>query len=157
MKWTSFWLVVVVHLQLINFTSIAVTQVNGREYSTSASEANNRGTLINEVTIMPSLFKWKNVEVTISQAWIEKCKEGGCYLCFRIEKGKEACYSWNSDHGFFVVGDNQRSVKLHSFRDSRLLAVEYLVSSNLKDVRLSFVGGWKEERPKNFRVTQVTK
>jgi hypothetical protein len=68
MKWISFWLVFGVHLHLAVLAPFASAQVNGGEYSASASEARKRGTLISEVTITPSSFKWKNVEVTIGQA-----------------------------------------------------------------------------------------
>ena len=154
-KAAALWFGILVYVHVYVIVPLANAQVNGREYSASSSEARKRGTLISEVTIAPSSFKWKNVEVTIGQAWIEKCKDGGCYLCFRIEKGQEACYSWRQHSGMFVVGDEGSSVLMHAFRDSRLLAVQYLESLELKDVRLSFVANWKDERLKNFRVARV--
>jgi hypothetical protein len=145
-------LVVLAHLAVV--APMAKAQVPGREYSCSVSEARKRRTLISEVEITPSSFKWQQTQVSIGQAWIEKCKDGGCYLCFRIESGKEAVCSWNENAGFFVLGDEGSGVRTHHFRDSRILAVQYLESLDLSNVRMSFVGSFKERRLKNFRVAR---
>src|ERR1044072_752875 len=133
------------------FPSLATAQIPGREYSSSAKEARRRATLISEVDIVPRTFKWKQYQVSFGQAWIEKSKSGGWYLCFHIDEGKEALSSWNEESGFFVLGDEESSILVHHFRDSRTLAVQYLESTEISNVRLSFVSGFKDQRQKNFR------
>jgi hypothetical protein len=121
-----------------------------RDFSYSPAQARSRGTLINEVEMTPPTFKWKKWEVSIEQAWLEKCRAGGCYLCFRIANGKEALDIADRDAGFFVMGDQKGSAR-HVHARNWIQVVEHLESDDIAKVRFSFIGSSMDERPKNIR------
>jgi hypothetical protein len=121
-----------------------------RDFSYSVAQARSRGTLINEVEMTPPTFKWKKWEVAIGQAWLEKRKAGGCYLCFQIANGKEALDFVDKEAGFFVKGDENGSVR-HVHAKNWIQVVEQLESDDISNVRFSFIGSFKDERPKNIR------
>jgi hypothetical protein len=118
------------------------------DFSLSARGARWRGTLVNKVRMSPSSIDWKNTRITVDEAWLEKGKQGGYYLCF-IVKGLEDS-PLNPNSGFFVLGDSRGSTKIYGGKDW-MLCVEYLDSPDLSDVRFSLVGNWKEQRLKNIR------
>ena len=121
------------------------------EYSFSAKQARAGGTLISRVSMNPNSIKWRKWEITVGDAWLEKGKKGGYYLCFRIVKGQEAIADLIKG-GFFVLGDSQAGVKLHLNLNANLVqAVQYLDSPDLSKVRFSFIDTWQEKRLKNIR------
>src|ERR1700722_11454497 len=60
------------------------------EYSFSSAEARQRNTLLSNVSMVPRTIQWQKWAITVGDAWLEKSKDGGCYLCFRIATGREA-------------------------------------------------------------------
>ena len=119
------------------------------EYSFSVTQAKKRGTLISKVRMIPSSINWKKWTITVGDAWLEKSKKGGCYLCFRIVGGREAFMASTGD--FLVLGDSKASgVKTH-WGQGWTQAVQHLDSSDLSKVRFSLVGSWQEERLKNIQ------
>jgi hypothetical protein len=119
------------------------------DYSFSVGEARSRGTFIAEVEMNPRSMKWRKWEVTIEQAWIEKCKDGGLYLCFRIASGKEVFDYSSKDRAILVMDDQNGSVKLHHGRDW-IQAVQH-IDSKVSNVRFSLIESWTDNRPKNIR------
>ncbi len=119
------------------------------EYSYSLARAKWRRTLIGEVQMVPSELRWKGIKITIGNAWLEKSKVGGCYLCFHLKDGREA-FAVAAGNPFFVLDDKEAGVKTHRGR-GWMLFVQRLDSENLSGIRLSLIGGWKDERPKNIR------
>jgi hypothetical protein len=121
-----------------------------REYSFALEEARKKGTLITKLTMTPSSITWRQWEITVDEAWLEKSKEGGCYLCFRIDKGKEAFLP--SNNCSFVLGDSRADVPMHlGIGLTWIQAVQYLDSPDLSKARFSVVGGLKEKRMKNIQ------
>ena len=119
------------------------------KYSFSLKEARERKTLIARVRMVPETAKWGDVEITVGDAWLETRKNGGCYLCFRIDKGKQAM----GNPVTFVADDSRMSVTLHTgFGVKWVQGVQYLDSpENLSEVRFSLVRYMTDERLKNIR------
>ena len=100
--------------------------------------------------MVPRIVNWRKWEITVADAWLEKSKDGGCYLCFHIAKGKEAFLP--SEDCFFVLEDLRTSVKMHLGLGLKWIqAVQYLESPDLSKVRLSLINDWKEKRLKDIR------
>lgn len=119
------------------------------KYSFSLKEARERKTLIARVRMVPETAKWGDVEVTVGDAWLEARKNGGCYLCFRIDKGKRAM----GNPLKFVADDSGTGVMLHTgFGVKWVQGVQYLdAPENLSEVRFSLVRYMTDQRLKNIR------
>src|SRR5205085_931128 len=110
------------------------------------------GTLISEVTMNPGTYHWKQWDISIEQGWLEKCKSGGYYLCFRIANGKDAVGFAADEGGYFVMDDKKESLK-HIHAKSWIQVVRHLESDDLSNLRFSFIGSLKDMRPKDIRFT----
>jgi hypothetical protein len=125
------------------------------EYSFSSEQARQRKTLITKVSMVPGTIKWQKWEITVGDAWLEKCKDGGCYLCFRIEKGKEAFMP--TSNTILVLEDLRMGIGFHLGVGLRWAqGVQYLESPDLSKARLSLIENWKQERLKNIRFIPTT-
>jgi hypothetical protein len=120
-----------------------------REYSFSLADAKRRGAFVTEVEMVPSVLKWKGETISIKDAWVEKSKSGGCYICFHLKEGRDA-FGATGGGAMLVLGDEDAGVTMH-FGRGWTQVVQYIESPDFSRARFSLMGGWKDERPKNIR------
>jgi hypothetical protein len=145
-------------ISVLFWTTLISTHLQAQgdpEYSWSSDQAKQRKTLITKVRMVPNTIKWRTCEITTDDAWLEKSKDGGCYLCFRIAKGKEV-FLPAKEAPFFVLEDARAGVGEHLGIGLKWIqAVQYLDSADLAKVRLSLINDWKAERLKNIRFIPI--
>jgi hypothetical protein len=147
----SLGLVAAIQLGAAFVISCVHAQATGEyEYSFSLEETRKKGTFITKVKMDPSSIKWQRWEITVGDAWLEKSKNSEFYLCFCIDKGKEAFLATN--HTWFVMGDSQSSVGMHVGIGLKWILVrQRLESPDLSKARFSVVGSLKENRMNNIQ------
>ena len=116
--------------------------------------------------IAPSKLNYRDQEIEIKEAWIERRSKtcylliwfpykkdmGGYQLCFTLEKGGEIFRSWPVP--FWVSGDADHTFGIcsSSSRKNNMVIYEHLETLPCSE-KVSLIEGLKQPRPKDIEVT----